>query len=354
MKFQVALSALLACSSAVVASPINSLFKHKSVKTTHSRDINSTSPIWNGSNTTTNTTYSNSTNSTSNSTSSNNELQIIVTGGQVPITNSSLTHTNYTRLYNSSSALNITQLYNIARVVNETIQDKSSTGAIVVTNAKSLEAVSFFFSILFDTNKTIVVTEDSAYAIPVANDKNAAKRGVLSVTSDKLVYSGVFTPASTFSYGAGLPVAIVDDQDQVEWFFDASRPTLISPSSVIRKEYTNFTTPFGIFENGAPIVPIVYDGGYSSSLIDSLSSAVQGLVVVSSGSSNSTSSSIASDIIPVVYAEASTPLNFIDKQDVPENAVGAGYLSPIKAQILLSIAAVNGVTSKSALDDIFP
>lgn len=114
-------------------------------------------------------------------------------------------------------------------------------GAVVVTNAKSLEAVSFFFSIIFDTEKPIVVTEDSAYAIPVANNKNATKRGVLSVTSDKLVYSGVFTPPTACSYGAGLPVAIVDDQDEVKWFFDASKPTLISSDSIIRKEYSNFT-----------------------------------------------------------------------------------------------------------------
>ncbi|CAI4049761.1 hypothetical protein SKDZ_14G1630 [Saccharomyces kudriavzevii ZP591] len=354
MKFQVFLSALLACSSAVVASPIENLFKHRAIKVYHSKGINSTLPIWNGSNVS-NATYANSTNSTTNTTSSDNsQLQVIVTGGQVPITNSSLTHTNYTRLYNSSSALNITQLYNVARVVNETIQDKSSSGAVVVTNAKSLEALSFFFSIVFDTEKPIVVTQDSSYAIPVANDKKAAKRGVLSVTSDKLVYSGVFTPASACSYGAGLPVAIVDDQEEVKWFFDASKPTLVSSSSVIRKEYSNFTSPFGLLENGVPIVPIVYDGGYSTSLIESLSSAVQGLVVVSSGSTNSTSSTIESSEIPVVYAQANTPLNFIDNKDVPKNAVGAGYLSPIKAQILLSIAAVNGVTSKSALETIFP
>ncbi|CAI4035954.1 hypothetical protein SMKI_14G1640 [Saccharomyces mikatae IFO 1815] len=354
MKFQVVLSTLLACSSAVVASPIENLFRYKSTKASHGKGINSTLPTWNGSNTS-NVTYANETNSTSNTTTSeSSQLQIIVTGGQVPITNSSLTHTNYTRLFNSSSALNITELYNVARVVNETIQDKSSSGAVVVTNAKSLEAVSFFLSIVFDTNKPVIVTEDSAYAIPVVNDKNAAKRGVLSVTSDKLVYSGVFTPPTACSYGAGLPVAIVDDQDEVKWFFGASKPTLISSSSVIRKEYRNFTSPFGLLENGVPIVPIVYDGGYSSSLIDSLSSAVQGLVVVSSGSTNSTSSSIESTKIPVVYAQANTPLNFIDNKDVPKSAVGAGYLSPIKAQILLSIAALNGVTSKSALENIFP
>ncbi|CAI4742747.1 CDA_G0045360.mRNA.1.CDS.1 [Saccharomyces cerevisiae] len=354
MKFQVVLSALLACSSAVVASPIENLFKYRAVKASHSKNINSTLPAWNGSNSS-NVTYANGTNSTTNTTTAeSSQLQIIVTGGQVPITNSSLTHTNYTRLFNSSSALNITELYNVARVVNEAIQDKSSAGAVVVTNAKSLEAVSFFFSIIFDTEKPIVVTEDSAYAIPVANNKNATKRGVLSVTSDKLVYSGVFTPPTACSYGAGLPVAIVDDQDEVKWFFDASKPTLISSDSIIRKEYSNFTTPYGLLENGVPIVPIVYDGGYSSSLIDSLSSAVQGLVVVSSGSTNSTSSTIESTEIPVVYAQANTPLNFIDNKDVPKNAVGAGYLSPIKAQILLSIAAVNGVTSKSALESIFP
>ncbi|EJS41996.1 ygp1p [Saccharomyces arboricola H-6] len=354
MKLQVVLSALLACSSAVVASPIENLFKYRAAKVSHSKTINSTLPTWSSSNGS-NTTYANSTNSTTNTTSSEkSQLQIIVTGGEVPITNSSLTHTNYTRLYNSSSALNITELYNVARVVNETIQEESSSGAVVVTNAKSLEAVAFFFSIVFDTNKPIIITEDSAYAIPVANDKKAASRGVLSVTSDKLVYSGVFTPASACSYGAGLPVAIVDDQDQVEWFFDASKPTLISSSSVIRKEYSNFTTPYGILQNGIPVVPIVYDGGYSTSLISSLSSVVQGLVVVSSGSTNSTSSTIESTKIPVVYAEANTPLNFIDAKDVPKNAIGAGYLSPIKAQILLSIAAVNGVTSKSALENIFP
>ena len=150
MKFQVVLSALLACSSAVVASPIENLFKYRAVKASHSKNINSTLPAWNGSNSS-NVTYANGTNSTTNTTTAeSSQLQIIVTGGQVPITNSSLTHTNYTRLFNSSSALNITELYNVARVVNETIQDKSSAGAVVVANAKSLEAVSFFFSIILN------------------------------------------------------------------------------------------------------------------------------------------------------------------------------------------------------------
>ena len=356
MKFQVVLSALLACSSAVVASPIENLFKYRAVKASHSKNINSTLPAWNGSNSS-NVTYANGTNSITNTTTAeSSQLQIIVTGGQVPITNSSLTHTNYTDIIQQFFCFEHYRIVQCLPVLlTKRSKIKSSAGAVVVTNAKSLEAVSFFLLLSFLTPKSLLLSlKIPAYAIPVANNKNATKRGVLSVTSDKLVYSGVFTPPTACSYGAGLPVAVVDDQDEVKWFFDASKPTLISSDSIIRKEYSNFTTSlWSIRKRCSNCCPIVYDGGYSSSLIDSLSSAVQGCVVVSSGSTNSTSSTIESTEIPVVYAQANTPLNFIDNKDVPKNAVGAGYLSPIEAQILLSILA-NSITSKSALESIFP
>lgn len=371
MKFQTALTAMLAASA--IASPIDGLFKdkkkHTTSTTTHGKQLPTALAALlggsssNTSNTTNSTVASNSTASNlsnaSNATNSTKaeekpELQVIYTGGRVSIasnmTNSTSFKTNSTELFNGTAALNITELYSVAANINETLSNNKSMGAVVVSNAKSLESLGFLTSIVLDTEKPIVISEDEELALLVANDTGAVGRGALVVTKNGIIYSGVFTPSSATSVG-GIPVGVIDDADKVNWYLGASVPALVNANSTIRTNYTNFTTT-DIYN--LPLVPIVYDGSYSSSLISSLASTVNGLVIVSSGSSNSTASTIESTEIPVVYADESALFSPVSTKDVPQNAISAGYLSPIKAQLLLSIAAANGVVSDEALSAIFP
>ncbi|XDT41541.1 Asparaginase / glutaminase domain profile [Nakaseomyces glabratus] len=367
MKFQVALTSLLA--AAAVASPVEDLFKHKAKKS-------STSSAHPSSTTKGKPTSSahakalpsslasllaNTTGNASNMTNSTvapqkQQLQVIYTGGQVAIpstnaTNTTAFSTNSTALFNTTSALNITELYSVAATINQTLADNSTKGAVVVANAKSLESLGFLTSIVLDSKKPIVISADEKMALAVANETAAWNRGPLVVSKEGLVYAGIFTPSS--ANAVGLPVAVIDDAKKVQWFFSPAPPALINSNSTIRVNYTNFTNTDIEFA-ATPLVPIVYDGGYSSSLISSLASTVQGLVVVSSGSSNSTTSTIESAQIPVVYANSGAPLTPVSSKDVPQNALSAGYLTPVKAQLLLSIAAINGVNSDEALMSIFP
>lgn len=115
---------------------------------------------------------------------------MIITGG--PAVSGSQSNVTTTTLFNSTSTLNITQLYQIATQVNQTLQSESSSGIIIVTNWRSIETLSFFCSIVFNTSKTIVITENFLWGVPILSSSDAEGRGTLVAGRDKVVYSGVF------------------------------------------------------------------------------------------------------------------------------------------------------------------
>ncbi|CAI4063953.1 Sps100p SKDI_08G1850 [Saccharomyces kudriavzevii IFO 1802] len=296
-----------------------------------------------------------------NVTSGGGTVPVIITGG--PAVSGSQSNVSTTTLFNSTSTLNITQLYQIATQVNQTLQSESSSGIIIVTNWRSIETLSFFCSIVFNTTKTIVITENYLWGVPILSSSHAEGRGTLVAGRDKVVYSGVFPPYT-------VPVGVSSDQKVVQWFFDACEPTLIASNSTIRTQYSNFTSvqtssnassTTNTSSSSGPLVPIIYEDGYSQSLIQSLSSSIQGLIVISSGTAhNSTATSWSSVDFPVVYAtDGSSVLDgsgigFLSNTSIPQGAISAGYLSPVQAQTLLSIAISNQVTSRSDLQAIFP
>lgn len=352
MKLNIALTALIAASSVVSASPAGFFKKAQS-----------SSNVSNASNS---TTTHNSTNST-NSTTRHSTLQVIFTGGRFPLTNtssvnatnytSSTSGTNYTSLFNETSSLSITQLYSIADFVNGTTANNNTKGTVIVTNENSLEALGFFAAIVFNSSKPIVVGTDATLATIVANNTKAANRGALVVDDQGIIYSGIFAP--TFGQPASsIPVGAIDDQKNVTWYFDASLPTFIANNSLLRTNFSNFTNTNSLENTEAtPIIPIIYDAGYNqdlissidSDLVSSVASSINALVVVSSGAStNSTTAQLLSDYVPVVYTEFS-PLAIVSERDVPIGAISGGYLTPVKAQVFLGIAIANGVNTTTSI-----
>lgn len=318
---------------------------------------NTTTPVAGGSNSTTpaaggsNTTaaaggYSNTTAAAGASNVTSGKIWVFVTGGTVGLTNSS--DVSVVTLYNSSQALNISQLYSLAGRVNDTLGQGSTQSVVIVSNQESLEPLGIFTSLVFNTDKPIVITQNGARGAAIAKQTSASARGPLVVGDNKLIYPGVFAPTGDESSSCAA-VGVASDSSNVTWFFENSVPALVSPSSALKQNYTNFTN-YDV--TTAPVVPIIYDGAYSSQLISSLPSA-SGFVVVSSGS-NSTLSSVRNSSSPIVFAEAGANLHYVGKEDVPSNTIPAGYLSPVKAQILLSVAAANGVTDQKALRSLFP
>ena len=360
MKFSVAVTALLAASSIVDASPISFLSKkkHSSKKAS---STTSTSIIANASNFTSffNTTnftgfgnssvFANTTRSNTTTAKLQETIQVYVTGGHVSLENSTSYTSNCTTLLNQTSALNITQLYDVATAVNSTLGSNSTKGTIIVTSEKNLEALGFFAAVVFNSSAPVVVATDAEQASLVANSTGAANRGALVIDTDGVIYSGVFSPSLDQS-AASIPVGVITDEKTVAWYFEPSLPNFIAQDSLLRTTFANFTntTPLE-YSIVTPVVPIVYDGGYSEDLVNSVASTISGLVVISSGATtNSTSSQLASQSIPVVYTETS-PLDIVTAGDVPEGAIAGGCLTPVKAQVFLGIAIANDVTNTTSI-----
>lgn len=351
MKLSVVASVLATC-SAVLASPVHDLFRRDVVN----GSSNSTGTTWNISNSTNGSNSSNVSNSSGvssgSSTSQSDRLKVIVTGGTVSIASNSSAWPNVdvTTLFNASTYLNITELYEVSSVVKETLENDTYKGVVIVSNSKSLESLSFFSSVVLDSDKVVVVSEEATSGLWVANSTDVDSRGVLTVDSwTGLIYSGVFAPTGASTSYA--PIGILSS-NSVYWFFEASFPELLSVNSTIRTNYSNFTTTNSTV---SPVVPIIYDGDYSSSLIQSLSSSLDGLIVVTSSlSSNFTTSTLSSSSLPIVYADGSGDITFVSSDEVPTGAIGAGYLSPIKAQLLVSIAVINNVTDSATIATLFP
>lgn len=337
MKFSSIIGVLATC-TAVLAGPI------------YQRDLpslfnlsNSTGgAVWNTSNHSNNSNFSNGTLPGE----PEAKLKVYITGGYYDIStnDSDYEDVEFTTLFNSSSALNITQLYNISSLISDTLEDDSYYGVVIVTNAASIEPLAFFSSIVFDTDKAFVISEGVYSGVWVAMDPDSEERGPVTVGYETgLIYPGI----------TATPIGITTI-DGVAWFLDASKPELVGEYSGIRYAYPNFTST-DVDLSSAPLVPIIYDGDYSPSLINSLSSSLDGLiVVVSSLATNVTSSTLESDTFPVVYAQSGPSLSYLAYEDVPENAIAAGYLTPIQAQLLVSISIVNNVTDPSTINTLFP
>lgn len=323
MKFDYILSALLATATLTEASPIDFLRKAK-------RPARKASE-----------TYQNKTNTTEPET-----LQYIVAGGAVPKTNHTL-YSNFTEVSNSSSrGLNFTELYDVAQSINTTLGYSQSKAGVVITNENSVESLGFLSSLLFKSEKPIVIAEDATLAAVVANDTAAASRGPLVVKKNGLIYAGALAPSTK---APGIPLGAVSG-NQVNFFYEPSLPSIIAENSTIRTNYTNFTTLYVDEYVQAPVVPIIYDADYSSLLIEGLAAEVQGLVVVSA---NATASTITSETLPIVYTSPNAPFTSVTEEDIPEGTIAGGYLTPAKAQVLLTVAYANGVTDIESLKKVF-
>ncbi|GAV55583.1 hypothetical protein ZYGR_0AV02150 [Zygosaccharomyces rouxii] len=357
MKLSVLATSLAIC-SAVIATPVNPahdiLFRpvdSSGVNTTApaAGGVNTTAPAAGGVNTTAPAAggYSNTTAAAgpSNTSSAGGKIWVFVTGGTVGLTNSS--DITIIDLYNASQALNITQLYALAGQVNSTLGQESTQGVVIVSNQESLEPLGIFTSLLFNTAKPLVITQNGAIGAAIAQQSSSSARGPVVVGDNRLIYAGALAPAGDES--SCTAVGISSDLSNATWFYENSVPVLIGPNSTIKQNYSNFTN-YNI--STAPVVPIIYDGVYSSQLISSLPSA-SAFVVVSAGS-NSTLSTVTNSSSPIVFAEAGSGLRYVGEEDVPYGTIPAGYLSPVKAQILLSVAAANGVTDQQALRSLFP
>ncbi|KAM3165012.1 Asparaginase [Lachancea thermotolerans] len=276
------------------------------------------------------------------------KLEVIVTGGQYTMSNWS-SEVHVTRLFNQST-LNATQLARVAQSVEGALDGGEYTGVVVLGAGRALEALGFYLSVVVDTPENVVVTSALEDGVATAWSAWSWFRGAL-VVDGGVIYSGAAYSPSAPGWGAlGSVIA-----GAPRYWFTPAWPTLLAPWGSLRVNFTNFTdivpAPAANATNSSSsmTVPVVFDGYYDPSIVSSLSTAIAGLVVVSSG--NSTASDLTSSNIPVVFTsdDGATIL----PEDVPAGAIAGGNLSPLKAQLLLSIALSKDVKETSSLQQLF-
>lgn len=324
-------SGLLLCSAAVNAAP-SSLFK---------RAAESNVTVSNA------TLVSNSTSWASNTTT--NLVDVFIACGDAP----KGADLSCNVLYNTTGNLNITQLYNVADNLNKTLMTTETAGIVVQAAAPAFESLSFFLAVVVDTYKTIIITEDAALGAIIARDPRAEGRGPLVIDNTGVIYSGSLTPLS-------VPVGVIGDDNKACWFFEAQQTGLFDWNSTLRTTYTNFTNTMPAT---SPIVPVVYQEGVSTDLVSALSAsgAVNGLVLISdlaapAPTSNTTAPApaTAAPAFPVVCVNPEGGITFLSAANIPTFAIAGGYLTPLQAQLLLTIAISNGVTGATELRSLFP
>ncbi|CAB4255643.1 similar to Saccharomyces cerevisiae YHR139C SPS100 Protein required for spore wall maturation [Maudiozyma barnettii] len=282
---------------------------------------------------------------TTSSNSSSSSVEIFLTSGNMPSNGSAKA------LFNTTGTLNITQLYTVSEAVNKSLQS-SSGGIVILADKSSFESLSFFLSIVLNTEKAVVITNDIQIGTIVAMDSNSTGRGVLYVGKSKIIFAGDLPPF-------GVPVGVVGDNNEAYWFYNtAQKSGMFSMNSTLRTTYSNFTNPT---LNSQVAVPIVYEEGITSSLSSALgsSSAISGMVivsdkVVSNVTSQSTTSSMPAPVFPVICVNPPGKISWLSEANIPSYAIAGGYLSPVQAQILLGVAVNNNVTSPDSIRALFP
>lgn len=269
-----------------------------------------------------------------NGTTGGGNVPVFVVGGSGQVSGSAQ------RITNTSGTFNFTQLNQISSQLSRNLQNDN---VVIAANPNSMESIAFYSSVVFNSNNTVVVCEDPSIGQIVASDSHSKGRGALVVSKKNVIYSGALPPW-------GAPVGVIGDDKKAHWFTYSCPPILIAPNSTLRTTYSNFTSSNS---STAPTVPIVYQEGISSNLLSSVGSSVDGLVVISSGG-NSTSTSSMNSSVPIVYAQPQGKvINYVSNSTIPSSGIAAGFLSPVQAQILLSVAIANGVNSTQALKSIF-
>ena len=289
---------------------------------------------------------------------STGKLKVIVTGGDVPISDLSSWHdVDVTQLFNSSSVLNLTELYEVAHEANTSLSSDQYKGVVIVGNGNSIESLGFLSSVVLDTVKPVVVTKYVWDGLSIANSTNSMSQGVVVVGGNNLLYSGVFSPYvsdNTADEGSGVPIGVWSTNNSLPyWFFANDKTLLLAENSTIRTQFSNFTNSQALSTGSPPAIPIVEDGSIPASLLASVSSFIQGLVVETDGQNTVTGENSTAPRIPVVYAQGGSLIGYVPVEQVPIGTIAGGYLSPVKARLLLSIALANGVSSTADLQSLF-
>lgn len=273
------------------------------------------------------------------------KIGIFYTGGYL----ANIQHSDVTveRLFNiTNTELNITQLYSVAAAVNKTLGNGEYKGVLIVGNNNSLTGLGYFSSILFNTNKTIVISSNSTLGLPIANQSLSTNRGPILTHNDSAVYSGGLPPYK-------VPIGVLDTNGTAHYFYRGGLPKFFDRGSGLRLNYTNFTDPGAYNKTRTiPTIRIVNQTNVTDDFIRNVAPNLQGLVVNITGTPFTTTG-LQSLRYPVMFVKDQQQLAFVSKWNVPTGIIPGGYLSPAQAQLFLYVAALNNATSPAAWSQWF-
>lgn len=300
------------------------------------------------------------------SNTSTNITGLIYTGGEylLNITNSTSSDTIVYAPTLNVSNITLPELAAVSSELNSTASSSNLTELVIAAEFESLERTGFYFALSYPT-ETVVVTENITKGLYVANATESYGRGGLIVTDGGVIYSAITYPHAAIGF--------VTDAGNVYYYFEPSLPKILSPSSSPLFSNENFTafntstvasnvtdvtiTNFTSTENStsyekrsfyaSPGSTGLFRRATIPSWDDITVVAVNGTGQANdyiAEQSNSTSSTNSTSSEYTVFASYKT--TFIDIADLDsEYAIGAAYLSPIQASVLVAFAKSAGVES---------
>ena len=248
------------------------------------------------------------------------------------------------------------QLNNVSTWANSTEVASNVTSLVISASNTSLETTGFYFGLAYP-NETVVITSNTTLGLAVSKSKETWGRGTVVVDNAGYIYSSNSYPSCPIGYVSAETLKVV-------FFYEASLVSILTPSSPIytAKNHTAFNTST-VTANISSTVPIYYFNGSessnsSSASIPGLNNLVYSVVVV--GVDNTTVAnefkwSSNSSMNPVVVFAPNNGAGFISTEELKvKGALGAGYLSPEKASVLLSFALAAGLSGWDDLWSVLP
>lgn len=274
-----------------------------------------------------------------------NTTGLLYTGGEVwaNFTNATLNTIVYEPTLNSSN-VTLPELALISTSLNETESSSNLTFLVIAAEYESLQKTGFYFALSYP-EETVVVTENITKGFQVANSTETYGRGGLIVSAEGVIYSAITYPNSA--------VGFVTESGKVVYFFEPSLPKILAPDSPLfsSKLFTPFNTST-VASNVTDVLITNYTSSSNKTRKGSSSAFIPEITVVAvNGTAEANKYSSEHKYSSAYTVFASYDLTFIDTSDLTsKTAIGAGFLSPVQASVLVSFAKAAGVNS---LDPFF-
>ncbi|SJM88909.1 L-asparaginase 2-4 [Zygosaccharomyces bailii] len=258
-----------------------------------------------------------------------------------------------------SESLNYTQLIPLYHNISEALASDEYAGAVVTHGTDTMEETAFFLDLTINSEKPICIagamrpaTATSAdgpmnlyQAVSIAASEKSLGRGTMITMNDRIA-SGFWT---TKMNANSLDTFRADEQgylgyfsnDDVEYYYPP-----VKPNGWQFFDVSNLTDASEVPE---VIILYSYQGVNPELIVKAVEDlGAKGIVLAGSGAGSwtATGNIVNEEIfeeynIPIVHSRRTVD-GGVPRDDVPEWAIGSGYLNPQKSRILLQLCLYSG------------